>query len=69
MKKILRTLIFGIVLAFFLAITIPLVVAQDAPFPQPIPPASQPASGPVVLEGETLLGFFAQPLILAETTD
>jgi small-conductance mechanosensitive channel len=54
MKITLRTLIVGIILAFFLAITIPLVVAQNESSPQPTPPASQSASEPVVLEDKTL---------------
>jgi small-conductance mechanosensitive channel len=54
MKKTPRTLIVGIALAFLIVTAIPLVVAQDAPSPQPIPRATQPASGAVVLENETL---------------
>jgi small-conductance mechanosensitive channel len=54
MKKILRTLIIGVAVAFFFAITIPLVVAQNGSSPQPTPAASQPNRAPVVLENQTL---------------
>ncbi len=54
MKKTLRTLLFGLTLAFFLTITIPFMVAQNLPSPQSAPPVSQSTSGAVVLENETL---------------
>ncbi|HEY9616229.1 MAG TPA: mechanosensitive ion channel family protein [Microcoleaceae cyanobacterium] len=50
MKRSLRTLIVGIALVFFLTITIPLMMAQNAPSP----PTSQSVGAPVVLEGTPL---------------
>jgi len=54
MKKKLTTLIVGIIITFFFAITIPLVVAQNSPSPQTTPSANQPASVPVELDHKTL---------------
>jgi hypothetical protein len=54
MKKTLKTLITGIILAFFLTITISLGGAQNSPAPQPESSASLTASAPVLLENETL---------------
>jgi small-conductance mechanosensitive channel len=54
MKKIGQTFITWLLVAFLIVTAIPLVVAQNAPSPQPTPPASQPTSGSVVLENETL---------------
>jgi small-conductance mechanosensitive channel len=42
------------ILAFFLAITVPLVVAQQTPFPQPKPSISQSVDAPVVFDGRRL---------------
>jgi small-conductance mechanosensitive channel len=54
MKKTLKMLIAGIILAFFLTITIPLGVAQNSATPHPESSASLSASAPVVLENKTL---------------
>ena len=54
MKKKLTTLIVGIIITFFFAITTPFVVAQNSPSPQTTPSANQPASAPVELDHKTL---------------
>jgi small-conductance mechanosensitive channel len=58
MNKNLTTFITGIILAFLLTITMPLVVAQNTPSPHPTSPPSQDVTAPVVIENETL--FFIQ---------
>lgn len=54
MKKIGQTFIAWLLVAFLMVTTIPLVVAQNSPSPQPTPAASQSNRGAVVLEHETL---------------
>lgn len=56
MKKIGQTFITWLLVAFFLVMTVPvpLVMAQQTPFPQPTPLASQSNRVPVVLDNETL---------------
>jgi hypothetical protein len=54
MKKKLTTLIVGIIITFFFAITTPFVVAQNSPSSQTTPSANQPASAPVELDHKTL---------------
>ncbi len=60
MNKNLTTFITGIILAFLLTFTVPLVGSQNTPLPQPTSSPSQDVTAPVVIENETL--FFIQTL-------